>query len=111
MGRCRRIAEYYGQDDVAMEITGAFNNVRHTYVARKTGRKTADVNVPEPAVAASEYPLQDGFGWTSGVTLKNARSDLFAENRAIAYRLLVGIVKSATPTKHDLQRRGNACLW
>ncbi|QUJ04736.1 hypothetical protein KCP78_08020 [Salmonella enterica subsp. enterica] len=45
------------------------------------------------------------------MTLKNARSDLFAENRAIAYRLLVGIVKSATPTKHDLQRRGNACLW
>ncbi len=35
---------------------------------------------PEQVVASGEYPLQDGFGWTNGVTLKML--DLISPERA-----------------------------
>lgn len=61
----------YGQDDVAMEVTWRFlTNVQHTYDREKKLVEKYDVSSTGTGGGGGEYPLQDGFGWTNGVTLK-----------------------------------------
>jgi alpha,alpha-trehalase len=60
----------YGQQKIAMEVSWRFlSNVQHTYNSNRSWWKNMMSARPEPA-AVAEYPLQDGFGWTNGVTLK-----------------------------------------
>ena len=47
----------------------ASTNTRRLAAAIGAMRNTNDRNPPSPA-ARREYPTQDGFGWTNGVTLK-----------------------------------------
>ncbi|EAX1655486.1 alpha,alpha-trehalase, partial [Salmonella enterica] len=61
----------YGQDNVAMEVTWRFlTNVQHTYDREKKLVEKYDVSSTGTGGGGGEYPLQDGFGWTNGVTLK-----------------------------------------
>lgn len=61
----------YGQDDVAMEVTWRFlTNVQHTYDREKKLVEKYDVSSTGTGGGGGEYPLQDGFGCTNGVTLK-----------------------------------------
>lgn len=61
----------YGQDKVAMEVTWRFlTNVQHTYDREKKLVEKYDVSSTGTGGGGGEYPLQDGFGWTNGVTLK-----------------------------------------
>lgn len=61
----------YGQNDVAMDITWRFlTNVQHTYDREKKLVEKYDVSSTGTGGGGGEYPLQDGFGWTNGVTLK-----------------------------------------
>ena len=62
----------YGQNDVAMEVSWRFlTNVQHTYDREQ---KLVEKYVVEGkglgGGGGGEYPLQDGFGWSNGVTLK-----------------------------------------
>lgn len=61
----------YGQNDVAMDISWHFlTNVQHTYDREKKLVEKYDVSTTGTGGGGGEYPLQDGFGWTNGVTLK-----------------------------------------
>ncbi|EPZ2455740.1 alpha,alpha-trehalase [Citrobacter youngae] len=61
----------YGQNNVAMDVTWRFlTNVQHTYDREKKLVEKYDVSSTGTGGGGGEYPLQDGFGWTNGVTLK-----------------------------------------
>ena len=61
----------YGQKEVAMDISWHFlTNVQHTYDREKKLVEKYDVSATGTGGGGGEYPLQDGFGWTNGVTLK-----------------------------------------
>lgn len=61
----------YGHKDLAMEVTWRFlTNVQHTYNREKKLVEKYDVTSTGTGGGGGEYPLQDGFGWTNGVTLK-----------------------------------------
>ncbi|EEU9356128.1 hypothetical protein FYS90_19830, partial [Escherichia coli] len=56
---------------VAMDISWHFlTNVQHTYDREKKLVEKYDVSTTGTGGGGGEYPLQDGFGWTNGVTLK-----------------------------------------
>jgi alpha,alpha-trehalase len=60
----------YGQMDLADDIaTRWLSTVEHSYDA--SGRLVEKYNVDDPSQKGSggEYELQDGFGWTNGVTM------------------------------------------
>ncbi|WP_111745698.1 alpha,alpha-trehalase TreA [Salinisphaera orenii] len=62
--------KHYGQDDLAGEIRWRFlSNVQNTYNAEQKLVEKYDVT-SQGAGGGGEYPSQDGFGWTNGVTLK-----------------------------------------
>ncbi|MTH47144.1 alpha,alpha-trehalase TreA [Intestinirhabdus alba] len=61
----------YGQSKAAMEIVWRFlTNVQHTWEREKKLVEKYDVSATGTGGGGGEYPLQDGFGWTNGVTLK-----------------------------------------
>ncbi|MBV8042618.1 alpha,alpha-trehalase [Pluralibacter sp.] len=61
----------YGNDKAAMDISWHFlTNVQHTYDREKKLVEKYDVSTTGTGGGGGEYPLQDGFGWTNGVTLK-----------------------------------------
>lgn len=61
----------YGQEKVAMDVTWRFlSNVQHTYDKEKKLVEKYDITSTGTGGGGGEYPLQDGFGWTNGVTLK-----------------------------------------
>ena len=61
----------YGHQQVAMEVSWRFlTNVQHTWEKEKKLVEKYDVNSTGTGGGGGEYPLQDGFGWTNGVTLK-----------------------------------------
>ena len=61
----------YGHQQVVMEISWRFlTNVQHTWEREKQLVEKYDVNSTGTGGGGGEYPLQDGFGWTNGVTLK-----------------------------------------
>ncbi|WP_314140207.1 alpha,alpha-trehalase [Buttiauxella noackiae] len=61
----------YGHKDLAMEVTWRFmTNVQHTYNREQKLVEKYDVSSTGTGGGGGEYPLQDGFGWTNGVTLK-----------------------------------------
>lgn len=61
----------YGHKDLAMEVSWRFlTNVQHTYDREKKLVEKYDVSSTGTGGGGGEYPLQDGFGWTNGVTLK-----------------------------------------
>ncbi|STM14661.1 periplasmic trehalase [Escherichia coli] len=54
-----------------MDISWHFlTNVQHTYDREKKLVEKYDVSTTGTGGGGGEYPLQDGFGWTNGVTLK-----------------------------------------
>ncbi len=54
-----------------MEVTRRFlSNVQHTYDSKQKLVEKYDVSSTGTGGGGGEYPLQDGFGWTNGVTLK-----------------------------------------
>lgn len=60
----------YGKDKVAMDVTWRFlKNVQHTYDREKKLVEKYDVSTTGTGGGGGEYPLQDGFGWSNGVTL------------------------------------------
>ncbi len=81
MGRSQRLGalqwvaveglQNYGQQKIAMEVTWRFlTNVQHTYDSKQKLVEKYDVSSTGTGGGGGEYPLQDGFGWTNGVTLK-----------------------------------------
>ncbi|PKA31630.1 alpha,alpha-trehalase [Cedecea lapagei] len=61
----------YGHKKVAMDVTWRFlTNVQHTYDREQKLVEKYDVSTTGTGGGGGEYPLQDGFGWTNGVTLK-----------------------------------------
>jgi len=61
----------YGQKALAMDITWRFlTNVQHTYDREHKLVEKYDISSTGTGGGGGEYPLQDGFGWTNGVTLK-----------------------------------------
>ncbi|MCK7436739.1 alpha,alpha-trehalase [Enterobacter cloacae] len=61
----------YGQNKVAMDVTWRFlKNVQHTYDREQKLVEKYDVSSTGTGGGGGEYPLQDGFGWSNGVTLK-----------------------------------------
>ena len=61
----------YGQEKVSMDVTWRFlKNVQHTYDREKKLVEKYDVSTTGTGGGGGEYPLQDGFGWGNGVTLK-----------------------------------------
>lgn len=69
----------YGQQPLAMEITWRFlTNVQHTYQREQKMLEKYNVAATGNGGGGGEYPLQDGFGWTNGVTLKML--DLICQN-------------------------------
>ena len=61
----------YGQQKIAMEVSWRFlSNVQHTYNSEQKLVEKYDVSSTGTGGGGGEYPLQDGFGWTNGVTLK-----------------------------------------
>ncbi|HDS1153965.1 TPA: alpha,alpha-trehalase TreA [Pluralibacter gergoviae] len=60
----------YGNQKVAMEVTWRFlTNVQHTYDREKKLVEKYDITRTGTGGGGGEYPLQDGFGWSNGVTL------------------------------------------
>ncbi len=62
--------ERYGHDELAREIAGRW--VDHArFVYKRTGRMVEKYDVTEGGRTGGggEYELQDGFGWTNGVTI------------------------------------------
>ena len=60
----------YGSEKVAMEITWRFlTNVQHTYDREQKLVEKYDITSTGTGGGGGEYPLQDGFGWSNGVTL------------------------------------------
>lgn len=61
----------YGKDSIAMEVSWRFlTNVQHTYDREKKLVEKYDITSTGTGGGGGEYPLQDGFGWSNGVTLK-----------------------------------------
>ncbi|MEW5287609.1 alpha,alpha-trehalase TreA [Erwinia papayae] len=63
----------YGRQALAKEVGMRFlNNVQSTYDKQHklVEKYVVDGKVPGGGGGGGEYPLQDGFGWTNGVTLK-----------------------------------------
>ncbi len=63
--------ENYGHKELANEIKKKFTDMtRHIY--QKTGKMLEKYNVcnPDEPGGGGEYELQEGFGWTNGVTIK-----------------------------------------
>ncbi|NDJ57935.1 alpha,alpha-trehalase TreA [Enterobacteriaceae bacterium 4M9] len=61
----------YGKQDEALEVVWRFlSNVQHTYNSEQKLVEKYDVSSTGTGGGGGEYPLQDGFGWTNGVTLK-----------------------------------------
>ncbi len=61
----------YGKDDIAMEVSWRFlTNVQHTYDSQQKLVEKYDITSTGTGGGGGEYPLQDGFGWSNGVTLK-----------------------------------------
>lgn len=61
----------YGHSDLAMEIVWRFlTNVQHTYNREQKLVEKYNVSTTGTGGGGGEYPLQDGFGWSNGVTLK-----------------------------------------
>ncbi len=61
----------YGHNKVAMDVSWRFlTNVQHTYDREKKLVEKYDVSSTGTGGGGGEYPLQDGFGWTNGVTLQ-----------------------------------------
>jgi len=61
----------YDQKKLSMDVTWRFlSNVQHTYDREKKLVEKYDVSSTGTGGGGGEYPLQDGFGWTNGVTLK-----------------------------------------
>ncbi|HDT1117962.1 TPA: alpha,alpha-trehalase [Enterobacter roggenkampii] len=61
----------YGQEKVSKDVTWRFlKNVQHTYDREKKLVEKYDVSTTGTGGGGGEYPLQDGFGWSNGVTLK-----------------------------------------
>lgn len=83
----------YGQEKVSMDVTWRFlKNVQHTYDREKKLVEKYDVSTTGTGGGGGEYPLQDGFGWSNGVTLKmldrvcpkEKPCDSVPENRPVA---------------------------
>ena len=54
-----------------MDVTWRFlKNVQHTYDREKKLVEKYDVSLTGTGGGGGEYPLQDGFGWSNGVTLR-----------------------------------------
>jgi alpha,alpha-trehalase len=54
-----------------MDVTWRFlKNVQHTYDREQKLVEKYDVSTTGTGGGGGEYPLQDGFGWSNGVTLK-----------------------------------------
>jgi alpha,alpha-trehalase len=63
--------KHYGQDKLASDIRWRFlSNVQRIYNAEQKLVEKYDVTGQGAGGGGGEYPLQDGFGWTNGVTLK-----------------------------------------
>ncbi|UXY12965.1 alpha,alpha-trehalase [Kosakonia sp. ML.JS2a] len=61
----------YDHQKLAMDVSWRFlTNVQHTYDREKKLVEKYDVSSTGTGGGGGEYPLQDGFGWTNGVTLK-----------------------------------------
>ncbi|WLI75995.1 alpha,alpha-trehalase [Kosakonia sp. H02] len=61
----------YDHQKLAMNVSWRFlSNVQHTYDREKKLVEKYDVSSTGTGGGGGEYPLQDGFGWTNGVTLK-----------------------------------------
>ncbi|MBU4680774.1 alpha,alpha-trehalase TreA [Cedecea davisae] len=61
----------YGHKDLALEVSFRFlNNVQQVYNSEQKLVEKYDVSTAGTGGGGGEYPLQDGFGWTNGVTLK-----------------------------------------
>lgn len=61
----------YDQKALADDIAGRFlKNVQHTFDNQQKLVEKYDVSTTGTGGGGGEYPLQDGFGWTNGVTLK-----------------------------------------
>jgi len=63
--------ENYGHKELANEVKKKFTDMtRHIY--QKTGKMLEKYNVcnPDEPGGGGEYELQEGFGWTNGVTIK-----------------------------------------
>jgi Neutral trehalase len=61
----------YGKDNIAMDVSWRFlTNVQHTYDSQKKLVEKYDITSTGTGGGGGEYPLQDGFGWSNGVTLK-----------------------------------------
>ena len=61
----------YGKENVAMEVSWRFlTNVQHTYDREKKLVEKYNIDSTGTGGGGGEYPLQDGFGWSNGVTLK-----------------------------------------
>ncbi|MFC4360308.1 alpha,alpha-trehalase TreF [Halobium salinum] len=86
--------ERYGHDALAREVaTRWVDHVRSVY--RRTGKLVEKYDVRgDGRGGGGEYPLQDGFGWTNGVTL------------ALGDRFDLGVDDEATRTVGDGGRRG-----
>ena len=65
-------ARRYGRDDLAKEVGTRFlADVKQVYAAKQKLVEKYVVEGPNAGGGGGgEYPLQDGFGWTNGVTLK-----------------------------------------
>ncbi|VEA46916.1 trehalase [Salmonella enterica subsp. arizonae] len=71
-------------------------NVQHTYDREKKLVEKYDVSSTGTGGGGGEYPLQDGFGWTNGVTLKMLDLICPQKKPCDSVRLLVGIIKRDT---------------
>jgi alpha,alpha-trehalase len=74
----------YGENDLARTIASRWlNTVVATY--RRTGKLMEKYNVVDTSLASGggEYPSQDGFGWTNGVSRR-----LLALNRGVVVGVL-----------------------
>lgn len=61
----------YDHQKLAMSVSWRFlTNVQHTYDREQKLVEKYDVSSTGTGGGGGEYPLQDGFGWTNGVTLK-----------------------------------------
>ena len=65
-------ARRYGRDDLAKAVGTRFlADVEQVYAAKQKLVEKYVVEGPNAGGGGGgEYPLQDGFGWTNGVTLK-----------------------------------------
>lgn len=61
----------YQHQKLSQDVSWRFlTNVQHTYDREKKLVEKYDVSTTGTGGGGGEYPLQDGFGWTNGVTLK-----------------------------------------